>query len=92
MNRMDEAIFMLLQHMNVDIVCAIAGIVINFTATAIGRQALLEKDSIFITQLATMLRKLSLRDITIGTLISQVSVFGALIVSFFFFLLLLLLY
>jgi hypothetical protein len=86
-HRIDEALLLLLlQHVQPTIVSAVAGVVVNFSSHAEGRQRLLQDanqvagSSVYATgvvmALTSRLRKLTMRDVLIAVLLSQVRSFS----------------
>ncbi len=71
-NRTDEALVLLLSHSNVEIVTAVTGTLVNLSADAGGKAALLRASSALLGSFAQLLRRVSFRDIGLSTLICQV--------------------
>lgn len=71
--RIDEALLMLLTHINTDVISAVAGVFVNISAYAEGRMLLLQRDDpYFVPHVSSMLRKLTLKDIPIAILLTQI--------------------
>lgn len=71
--RIDEALLMLLTHISTDVISAVAGVFVNISAYAEGRVLLLQReDPYFIPHVSGMLRKLTLKDVPIAILLTQV--------------------
>lgn len=82
-NRMDEALLLLLlQHVQPDIVSSVAGVIVNFSSHSDGRKRLLQDTSVLakssvytngiVMKIAGLLRRLTMQDILIALLLSQV--------------------
>lgn len=72
--RIDEALLMLLTHINTEVIAAIAGVFVNFSACQEGRLALLQRTQpvVIVPHLSSMLRRLQLKDVQIAMLFTQV--------------------
>jgi hypothetical protein len=71
--RIDRALWLLLSHINIEVISSVAGIFVNISACSEGRQLLLGKEAFMtIQQLSGILRKLTLKDTNIAILITQV--------------------
>jgi hypothetical protein len=71
--RIDEALLMLLTHISTDVISAVAGVFVNISAYAEGRVLLLQReDPYFIPHVSGMLRKLTLKDVPIAILLTQI--------------------
>jgi hypothetical protein len=71
--RSEEALMMLLSHSNAEIVSAAAGTLVNISSDSKeGRNALLKESTGSFATLTTLLRRLSLKNIPLSTLICQV--------------------
>jgi len=70
-SRFIEALVLLLQHDNIDIVNAITGTLVNISGNQESRDALL-KDANPLTALGQVLRRSSLRNLSLSTLVCQV--------------------
>jgi hypothetical protein len=71
--RIDEALLLLLTHINTDVISAVAGVFVNISAYAEGRMLLLQRDDpYFVPHVSGMLRKLTMKDIPIAILLSQI--------------------
>lgn len=73
LKKADAALYLLLQHEDTEIISVVSGVFINFTAQSNGRLSLLKCGNEEIFEIfASIIRRLSLRDHAIVTLICQV--------------------
>eukprot|EP01036_Dinobryon_divergens_P034222 gene34222-44208_t len=72
-NRTDEALILLLGHVNIEIVSAVTGALVNMSADFDSRQSLLRPDVCMnlMNSFTNILRKVSFKDISLSTLICQ---------------------
>ncbi len=71
-NRTFEALLLLLAHGNVEVVTAVTGTLVNMSADARSKQCLVRQASSLLRAFASLLRRVSFRDIGLHTLICQV--------------------
>lgn len=70
--RIDEALALLLNHSNLDIVSSVTGTLINFSGFSSSRESLMNLNERIITPFDHILRKSSLRNLSLSVLVCQV--------------------